>query len=112
MNDVEAMRKELQVMRDCCHEMKTANRELITQLNHLSERFSDVADRLDGMISFKVDLARKDAEHDANFEAALSAARRAHERLDAVIANLMRVMWIVLGVVITGVIAGKAFIGG
>ena len=99
-------------MRECCHEMKLAHRDLTSKLSHMVDRFGDLAAGLQSLIDMKVELARKDAEHDANFETALRTAQRAHERLDKFEANITRIVFIILTIVIGALMAGKAFIAG
>jgi len=103
--EVETLKKELQVMRDCCHEMRSVNKELSLRFNQVATQLEKLADRLDGMVNFKLELAKKDVEHDANVDVAISTAKRSHERIDKVEQNLSRAVWLVLTVVIIAVMA-------
>ena len=53
MSEVKDLEQELKVMRDCCHEMRVVNKELSTRLTQVAKQLEKLADRIDGMVSFK-----------------------------------------------------------
>ena len=94
------------------HKLEESQARQEMTLERIEEDLKAINENLKLLTEIQLEQVRSREEMRAQFEKAHSAAIRAHERIDKIEANLSRAMWVVLTVVIAGVIAGKAFIGG
>ena len=81
-------------------------------LGRIEQDLDAVNKNLKVLTEIQLEQVRNKEEMRAQYEKAIASATRAHQRIDRVESHLSRAMWVVLTVVIAGVIAGKAFIGG
>ena len=81
-------------------------------LGRIEQDLEAVNKNLQVLTEIQMEQVRNKEEMKSLYEKSLNAANRAHQRIDRVESHLARAVWLVLTVVITGVIAGKAFIGG